>query len=187
MRRVYDFDGTIFDGDSTARFCLYALRRQKRLALGLPRVAWHFFKMALRRESKTRAKQALYQALLGPLRDVDSLIADYWALNYRRIKPWYLAQKAESDLIISASPEFLLDPVCQRLGVSLIASQVDRHTGICLGANCDGAEKVRRYQAQYPPEPFEFYSDALIDAPMARLSQRAWLVKGDRLIPWPEK
>ena len=81
----------------------------------------------------------------------------------------------------------MLAPACERLGVSLIASQVDKHSGSYLGANCDGPEKVRRYRAQYPSEAFEFYSDALIDAPMARLAQRAWLVKGDRILPWPGK
>ena len=36
---VYDFDGTIYDGDSTADFVLFSLRRHPGVLLGLPRVA----------------------------------------------------------------------------------------------------------------------------------------------------
>ncbi len=185
MRRVYDFDQTIFRGDSTARFCLFALRRRRRLALALPRVGAAFLKMALGRLSKTQAKQVLFQALLPALPEVDVAVQAFWAENLGRIKPWYLKQKADSDLVISASPEFLLEPVCQQLGISLIASPVDKHTGEYRGPNCHGEEKVRRYQALYGQEGFEFYSDSLSDAPMAQLACRAWMVRGDALSPWP--
>lgn len=187
MRRVYDFDQTIFRGDSTARFCLFALRRRHRLALALPKVGAAFLGMALGRLSKTQAKQALFQALLPALPDVDAAVQAFWAENLDRIKPWYLKQKADSDLIISASPEFLLQPVCGRLGIALIASPVDKNTGEYRGPNCHGEEKVRRYRASYDSEDFEFYSDSLSDTPMALLARRAWMVCGDALSPWPGK
>lgn len=185
MRNIYDFDGTIFEGDSTARFCFFALWRQRGLARGLFRVARGFIRMARGRISKTQAKEGLYRALLVPMRDVDKMVDDFWARDFARIKNWYIEQRAASDLIISASPEFLLRPVCEKLGVELIASRVNKRTGEYQGLNCDGWEKVARYRAQCPAEPFEFYSDALIDAPMAVLAKRAWLVKGNKITPWP--
>ena len=36
---VYDFDGTIYDGDSTADFVLFCLRRHPGMILGAPRLA----------------------------------------------------------------------------------------------------------------------------------------------------
>jgi phosphoserine phosphatase len=69
---------------------------------------------------------------------------------------------------------------------NLIASRVDPKTGQYTGRNCDGAEKLRRFREEYGETPVEeFYSDALSDAPMARIAQRAFLVKGDRVTPWP--
>ena len=62
---------------------------------------------------------------------------------------------------------------------------MDKHTGEYRGPNCHGEEKVRRYQALYGQEGFEFYSDSLSDAPMAQLACRAWMVRGDALSPWP--
>ncbi|MEG0935042.1 MAG: haloacid dehalogenase-like hydrolase [Clostridia bacterium] len=186
MRAIYDFDKTLFDGDSTERFVLFLLKRHKALALRAPRVAWAFLKMALGAISKTQAKQALYQAIFPRVADLDAALSDFWQRDFPRVKGWYIRQKQPSDLVISASPEFLLRPACDRLGVKLIASRVDPRTGLYEGENCHGEEKVRRYRASgLSGAPFCFYSDSLSDAPMARLAQEAHLVTGDRITPWP--
>ena len=84
-------------------------------------------------------------------------------------------------------PEFLLAPIAAQLGARLIASRVDPFTGQYDGENCHGAEKVRRFQAEFGgARPDAFYSDSLSDAPMARLATRAYLVRGERVLPWPE-
>ncbi len=45
--------------------------------------------------------------------------------------------RKEDDVIISASPEFLLRPICNRLGIRhLIASRVDARSGAYDGQNC---------------------------------------------------
>ena len=88
-------------------------------------------------------------------------------------------------MIISASPEFLLKPICKKLGIKyLIASRVDPSTGMYLGENCYGEEKVRRFKKQFDTKPEEFYSDSLSDAPMANIAEKAFLVDDDILIPW---
>ena len=56
----------------------------------------------------------------------------------------------DSDLIISASPEFLLKPICGILGIKhLIASKVSPVDGKYTGKNCHGKEKVRRFKQLY--------------------------------------
>ena len=103
------------------------------------------------------------------------------------MRAWYQAQRREDDVIVSASPEFLLAPIAAQLGARLIASRVDPFTGQYDGENCHGAEKVRRFQAEFgAAQPDAFYSDSLSDAPMARLATRAYLVRGERVLPWPE-
>lgn len=69
-----------------------------------------------------------------------------------------------------------------------MASRVDRHSGWTLGENNHGEEKVRRLRAEYPEvEIAEFYSDSLSDTPLARLAERAWIVKDRLPQPWPWK
>ncbi|MBP1552035.1 MAG: haloacid dehalogenase-like hydrolase, partial [Oscillospiraceae bacterium] len=88
-----------------------------------------------------------------------------------------------------ASPYFLLEPIIKELGIKhLMASNVDRYTGVYDGINCHGKEKVRRFYEVFPDgEIDDFYSDSLSDSPLAEISKRAYLVKDFDLLPWPEK
>ncbi len=184
VRNVYDFDKTIFDGDSTFRFYLYCARRYPRILLDVPAVALRFFGIRLGLLSKTRAKERMYR-FLRHIPDVDATVSAFWAENERRIKRWYLQQRRDDDLIISASPTFLLSPVCNTLNVALLASRVDQHTGKTKGLNCHGEEKVERLRAFDPQcRIAAFYSDSRSDAPLARLAERAYLVRGNRIEPW---
>ena len=90
--------------------------------------------------------------------------------------------------MISASPEFLLEPICERLGIkNLIASRVDCKTGIYNGENCYGEEKVNRLNEIFPNIKInEFYSDSYSDQPLASLSKSAFLVLGSKLYKWNE-
>ena len=97
-----------------------------------------------------------------------------------------MEQKKTDDVIISASPEFLLSPVCKKLGLKyLIASRVDKNTGKYNGINCHGKEKVRRFYEEFgETDVEEFYSDSYSDTPMAEIANKAFMVKKDEITPW---
>ena len=182
---VYDFDNTILRGDSTARFCAYCLRRYPAVWLDLPGQAVNGLLFLL----KLRKKQVFKQRLLSFLRridDVDAAVADFWELNFSRIKPFYHETHRPDDVVISASPEFLIAPACARLKIeTVMGSPVDKRTGVFSGPNCHGEEKVRRFRKVYPHAQIDdFFSDSHSDDPLARISRRAVLVKGDQLLPW---
>ena len=182
---VYDFDDTIFRGDSTRAFWAYCLKRAPGLARFLPRQCAAAVRYALGRTAKEAFKEAFFSFLQG-VPDADAWAEDFWRTHERRFRPWYLAQKQPDDLVISASPEFLLAPACRRLGIRPpIASLVDARTGRYTGLNCKGAEKVSRFREQYPDaEIGQFYSDSRSDAPLAHLARRAFLVRGDSYTSW---
>ena len=184
---VYDFDKTILPYDSTEHFFAYCLRRWPRALAPALRALPCAAGVKLGLCTKTRAKEVFY-GFLSCIPDVDAAVEDFWRTRFSDINAWYLAQKRPDDLISSASPEFLLRPVAERLGVRLIASRVDRRSGWTLGENNHGEEKVRRLRREYPGvEIAGFYSDSLSDAPLARLAQNAYLVKPPQLLPWPEE
>ena len=115
-------------------------------------------------------------------------MARFWEAHIADINAWYLARRRPDDIVSSASPEFLLRPVAERFGFRLMASRVDKHSGWTLGENNHGEEKVTRLYKEYPGvEIAEFYSDSLSDTPLARLAERAFLVSGQCLEPWPER
>ncbi len=185
LRNVYDFDNTIYRGDSSVDFFRHCAGKYPRAYLSaLASLPWLLL-MQLGLADKTRVKQRFYR-YLQHVPDVLEEVERFWLTHDQNLKDWYFAQKREDDLIISASPEFLLHPLLNRLGLTLIASRVEAQTGAYDGLNCHGEEKVRRMREQYPELQIdEFYSDSRSDTPLARLAKRAYMVKGDALSPFP--
>lgn len=183
-RNVYDFDKTVYAGDSSVHFYRYCARKRPWIVLDLLCCSVAGLLYLCGRIDKTRFKQRIYH-FLRFLPDVDQAVADFWLTHKRNLKPWYLAQRDDTDLIISASPAFLLAPICKELGVSLLASPVDKRTGRYDGLNCHGAEKVERLNAAYPgTEIAAFYSDSLSDTPLAKIAERAYRVFGNDIVPF---
>ena len=182
---VYDFDNTLLRGDSSARFFAFCLKRCPRMWPDIPAQALNALLFALHIKPKQAFKQRMF-GFLKRIGDIDGVIDAFWQENLSRVKPWYRAAHRSDDVVISASPEFLIAPACARLGIAhVIGSPVDKATGRFDGANCHGQEKVRRFRAAFPDAPVEnFYSDSHSDDPMAALAERAWLVRGDRILPW---
>lgn len=185
---VYDFDGTVYDGDSTVDFWLYCLRRRPRIAFYVFRQALAILRRAAGAIDTTRMKEEFF-SFLPALGDPEALAASFWEARRGRIKGWYLEQKRKSDVVVSASPEFLLRPACASLGIEPpVATRMDPKSGRIQGRNCKGAEKVPRFAERFPEGVIQrFYSDSLSDAPLAELAQEAFLVKKNALLPWPEK
>lgn len=179
---VYDFDKTIYPVDSTAQFYLWCLRRYPACRRTLGWTAWAFFCMGTRLKTKTQSKEIFYRFLRHVPADAPVL---FWQEHISAIRPWFHAQRRADDLIISASPEFLLAPAARLLEFALIASPVEQATGRCLGENCHGAEKVRRFRDAYGEARVDgFWSDSRSDAPMAALADCAFLVKNGVPEPW---
>lgn len=187
---VYDFDETIFYPDSSFWFIRSVLNKRPLLYLiWLPTVAFYGVLYFLRLVKKEKFKEALFSCVKY-VDDIDAELEKYWNDNEHRVAKWYLEHKKSDDLIISASPEFVVKPMADRLGVKLIASNMDKHTGKYSGLNCRGEEKVRRFYEQYPDGVInEFYSDSYADTPLARLAQQAFMVvdKAQRPVPWKFK
>ena len=184
---VYDFDQTIFNPDSSYCFVRYCLRRFPRAVLpSLPQAAGKGM-LCLIHQADTRSLKEQVFSFLQNLDNVEEIVSEFWSDHFSGIAPWYLRQRKPDDLIISASPEFLLRPVAEELGVSLIATRMDRYTGRIIGNNCHDAEKVCRFLREYPDVTVDtFYSDSLSDSPMAWFAREAFLVRDGQLQPWPE-
>lgn len=120
------------------------------------------------------------------VKDMETVVDQYTTEYLTHIKSWYLDQQKPDDLVISASPTFIIGAFCEKIGITrYMASNVDKHTGKITGLECHDAEKVRRYKEYYDVKEIEeFYSDSRHDTPMAKLAKKAYLVKGDTRKPW---
>ncbi len=180
---VYDFDRTIYDGDSTVDFYFFCMKKHKKTLLLLPSLLcaytkYYVFKIG----TKTQFKETMYKFL--KFCDSDKDVTEFWKTHTQKIKQWYLEQRQDDDVIVSASPEFLLNPCGKEIGFNVIASKVCKNTGKYSGENCYYEEKVRRFRELYSDKIDEFYSDHYSDEPLALISDKAFIVDKNNIIPW---
>ncbi|MDR1448274.1 MAG: haloacid dehalogenase-like hydrolase [Candidatus Ancillula sp.] len=174
---VYDFDKTIYAGDSTVDFYIFCLKNNPKLVLSIFPNFVNACKFKLRLIKRSEFKENFYISFL-PKVDVETMVQKFWQVMNKKVQKWYLDQKRANDLIISASATFLLAKICKQLEVELLASDVDVKTGRLLGPNLRGVEKVKLYKARYEDTPIDnFYTDSLSDKPMMDLAENAHLVK----------
>ena len=181
---VYDFDGTIYDGDSTMDLYRFCLLRRPYLIIYLPRQIHGRRLYSKGKIDRTMLKQYLYTFFRGT--DMVKMSARFWDKRESKFMPWYAEKHRDDDVVISASPEFHIIEGCRRLGITnVIASQVDPADGRCLGPNCRDEEKVRRFRERFGDAVIdEFYSDTEHDRPLARLAKHAYIVRDGAVADW---
>ena len=185
---VYDFDGTIYPTDCSIDFCFWCMKRH-------PKLWFTFFPKAVKnlilRKMGKMTEATMQREFFGYLTlvdDFDEQIERYWDKNEKRIASWYLAQKRPDDLIISASPNCVIDPIAKRLGVRYMATDFDREYGVFLNKMKYAKDKARYIIDQGFPMIENFYSDSLADTPLALLAEKAHLVtnKASTVTDWPD-
>ena len=90
---AYDFDNTIFRGDSTARFLAFCARRYPRVWRHAPAILGAGALFLLEKVEKTAFKQKMFE-FLKDVPDVEAAVSAFWQKNARRVRAWYQAQKA---------------------------------------------------------------------------------------------
>ncbi|SFU98353.1 haloacid dehalogenase-like hydrolase [Butyrivibrio sp. INlla21] len=182
---VYDFDGTIYDGDSTIDFYLFCLRKNPKIIIRIPGCMLAFIQYRVGKITKTRFKEIFF-SFLKDMRSIDDLPVEFWDKNISKIKSWYLMVKKSDDLVITASPDFIVRPAIQKIGNnSLIASEVDPNSGKFLSKNCKGKEKVNRYLKEFPDSAIDnFFSDSVTDKYLAQLAKKSYFVKKNTFLDW---
>lgn len=184
---AYDFDETIYDGDSSVDFYKFCFKKKKSICKYWFKQAWYLGLYILGIKSKTEMKEAFF-CFLKDFDNKEELLDSFWNEHFSKIKKWYLDKEHSSDIIISASPEFLLKIPSEKLQVKdLIASIVNIEDGKFLEENCYGKEKVRRLKEKYPKVLVEeMYTDSTSDLPMIEISEKGFMVKKDIIIPYQD-
>ncbi len=177
----YDFDNTILHGNSWRRFYFYCLARFPYIALLLvvQLIPALFYVLHIIDNRKFSAFMSIYLLFIPNKRRV---VEKFWDKNQKHIKQWYLDARKEDDFVISASPRFLVEPMCNRLGIKCIASEVSIKNGQYVGPYYYGPMKIYGYVKEFGNKPLKtYYSDSFSDTPMWLLAQEGWYVQGDQL------
>lgn len=184
---VYDFDHTIYAGDSTVDFYKFCVKKDRHMLKYLPKQLWYIGLYFLGIVNKKKMKEMFF-SFLKDCPNPELWVEEFWVQKTAKIGTWYLGKNHEDDIVISASPAFLVKPIMKTLGVNrVIATEVDSKTGVFLTDNCHGEEKVKRLWQEYPyTEIEEMYTDSLDDLPLLERASKGFIVDHEVVIPYSE-
>lgn len=183
---IYDFDDTIFSGDSSVKFIKYSFCKHPFLVLWcLLKGIKESIKYLFKKSNFGLIKSELF-SFVKHIDNLDEYMNEYVIKHQKYIKKFYLEQKKDDDVVISASFEFIVKPFCDKLGIkTVIATKYDTKKGCIVGKNCKGKEKIVRFNKVFNDYHVnEAYSDSLSDIPMFEIADKAYLVKDEDLIPY---
>ena len=81
---VYDFDGTIYDGDSTVDLVKFVLKKNPLRFYKLPFAALRILGYYLHITDKAFAKTGIYRFIAG-IPDAEKVIEEFWNQNIQKI------------------------------------------------------------------------------------------------------
>lgn len=179
---LYDFDHTVYNGDASVDFYLYCLLKQPNLIRFVPQQLWHMALYLLGLHERKEFKELFFVFLRG-LSSPEYKVDLFWERNAKKLKDWYMSRDHSNDVIISASPRFLLEPIAKKIGVErLIATEMNISDGSISGKNCRGQEKRVQLNKQMPSVVVaEAYSDSLSDLPILSMARQGYVVRGDSI------
>ena len=182
---VYDFDNTIYDGETLVDFILYYIKTDKKIWKYVPKLIIIAIKDALHLFTVEQAIEAYASFLEGyyvNLGDTTQNVIKFWDKNEKKIKPWYAKVQKESDIIVSGSTDFILDEIMKRMGIKhYIGSSIDKETGKFIRL-CFLENKVKAFYEIYPDKHIEnFYTDSMNDKAMMDIADNVFLVKKNKI------
>ncbi len=182
---VYDFDNTIYRGESSIDLFFYYLKKHPSLIRFMPKALIGILKYKLRMvpvESLLNNYAVFAEDFFRGLITVEEDLNDFWDKHMHKIKPFYLSQQQEDDLIISASPEPVLSVLFERININnYIGTTISKETGK-IDFVCYRENKIPAFKNRYPDTIIEnFYTDSMNDKPLMELSKNVFFVKGNRI------
>lgn len=176
---VYDFDRTLFPGDSSMHFWAYCKNKYPLIWLHFPAgiTKMALYKLKLFYWGDVMEKFFSFMKYI-PSGEREKIIEEFWDEKVNKIYPWYKDKHKDDDIIISATPYFIINPIARRLGIKhVIATDMDINTYKINGIDCTGIQKVLRFREEYPEGAIdEFYSDSYSDMPLAEISKKAFMI-----------
>lgn len=192
---VFDFDGTIYKGDTTKDFCWYFYQKKpfKSYYLLIQLASWLLWRLKLL--TTTQFKSTFIQfinriegeQITGLLNsfweEKKSLVHDNLVLEITRLK-----KEGVHIVVVSASPELFIKTFCLSLSVdTVLGSELNvLNNKYRLLINCRGEEKLKRLNRAFPDfELIAAYSDNKDDDVLLKVAKNGfWVRKNGDLIPF---
>ncbi len=171
---IYDFDKTLVPFDSGSLFIGYCVLHYPWIIIMIPAILIALLLTVFKIISFTSFKKMCF--LFTPMIPLEKAVNGFWNRHEKQLFPWFF-ERERTAVVISASPDFLLDEIARRAGFDyLICTRHSEKTGAIVGENCRGEEKVRRLYEKFNKDDIkviDVYSDSYRhDRPIFSLATR---------------
>lgn len=185
---IYDFDKTIYSKETSMAFMFFFLKRHRYL---IPKFILNLTIILFNIKDLKKVKNIFFSIFKGM--DIENDINLFWEKEMKNIYPYFFKEikenRKDADLLIliSASPDFLLEPIYKKLGFDiLISTKYSNFT--LIGKNCKKNEKLKRLNELGSFDVLCFYSDSLSDLPLFNIAKKKISInKGNKVLGLPKK
>ena len=183
--KVFDFDNTIYKGESAFHFAFYMIRHNKRIIRFIPMILVTTVGYKLCVLSKERLEDVINSIFAGVLDGTESpaeLTAPFWKTHAKRLNHDILALIEPDDVIISASPDFMFEGIRDLLNTDrIVGTEVDIAAKKIIRFNF-GDNKVKHYKEVYGDQKIDaFYTDSYNDKAMMEIAEEVYIVKKGKI------
>jgi len=146
---VYDFDKTVYNGDCTVDFYKYCLSKKPWLIFLLPYqiIGLVFMKLGIFSEKKGKG---MFLRFFRFINADEKFLNGYVNKYSHKINSWFSPDIKIPSIIISASPQFIVEALLNSRAHKIIGTEIDRNSGRLISLNCKGKEKIERLKAYMP-------------------------------------
>lgn len=185
---IYDFDKTIYSKETSMAFMFFFLKRHRYL---IPKFILNLTIILFNIKDLKKVKNIFFSIFKGM--NIENDINLFWEKEIKNIYPYFFEEikenRKDADLLIliSASPDFLLEPIYKKLGFDiLISTKYSNFT--LIGKNCKKDEKLKRLNELGSFDVLCFYSDSLSDLPLFNIAKKKISInKGNKVLGLPKK
>ena len=120
---VYDFDNTIYDGESSLDFFYFYFKKEKGIIQYVPLIGYTLILYKLNLlplEKLYELASKLSIAILQNKEKAKKLVEEFWCIHENKLKPQFLEKIKKEDIIITAAPRILIDGIKEKLNTENI-------------------------------------------------------------------
>ncbi|MPW45819.1 HAD-IB family hydrolase [Acinetobacter guerrae] len=194
---LFDFDGTLCTKDSFTGFIFYTLSKRHIVRKGIKILPWiQAYYLKLYPADAMRAKLFATMFKGNSAEQLQQLGQEYAQTLLKNLDSKLLQRllqhQAQGDkvVLVSASIDLYLKPVCELLNIDLICTQVDIHHGIITGEystpDCSSEQKKIRIHDAYHLNDYAHvyaYGNSYEDLEMFSLADSCYMVGEDQHLP----
>ena len=179
--KAFDFDNTIYRGESSVDFAFYMIKDNKRILKYIPTILFSLagYKLCLLKKERLESIiNNFFAGILEGTESPDDFVKPFWDTHADKLNENMLRLIEPGDVIISASPVDLIAGISGKLNTkNIIGSEIDLKQKKITWFNF-GENKVKRYRELYGSRKIDaFYTDSYNDKAMMDISGEVFIVK----------